>query len=99
MIVRLLTPAESRFRAGQTMLEPEARESWRLPKPCATRLSRRITTRHPLRSLLFAAGCAILLLLGFLLGGIGLVVTAPWVLGARARMHDELFGTRHATAA
>ena len=34
-----------------------------------------------------------------ILGGIGLVVTAPWVLGARARMHDELFGTRHATAA
>lgn len=70
-----------------------------LPTGEAFRLSRRITTRHPLRSLLFAAGCAILLLLGFLLGGIGLVVTAPWVLGARARMHDELFGTRHATAA
>ncbi len=62
----------------------------------AFRLSRRITSLHPARSLLFAAGCAILLLAGFLLGGVGLLLTAPWVLGARARMHDHLFGPRHA---
>jgi hypothetical protein len=65
----------------------------------AFRLSRRITSLRPFRSLLFAAGCAILLGSGLLLGGIGLLVTVPWVLGARARAHDEFFGPRHAPSA
>jgi len=65
----------------------------------AFHLSRRITSLHPIKSLLFAAACAILLLIGLLLGGIGLLVTVPWVLGARSRTHDEFFGPRYAPSA
>lgn len=65
----------------------------------AFRLSRRITSLRPFRSLLFATGCAILLGVGLLLGGVGLLFTVPWVLGARARAHDEFFGPRHAPSA
>ncbi len=65
----------------------------------ALRLSREITMRHPVRSLLFAAACGVLIVLGLLLGGVGLLVTGPWVLGARACLHDTLFGPSHAPPA
>lgn len=65
----------------------------------AFRWSRRITSLTPLRSLLFSAACALLLLVGLLLGGFGLLATAPWVFAARARAYEETFGPRHAPPA
>lgn len=64
----------------------------------ALRLSRRTTWKQPVRSLVFAATCAVLLAAGLLLAGLGLLITLPWVLGARAQVHDACFGSRHATA-
>ncbi|MGE3312465.1 MAG: hypothetical protein AB7O66_21060 [Limisphaerales bacterium] len=65
----------------------------------ALRLSRQITLRHPIRNYLFTAASAVLVILGLLLGGVGLLLTGPWVLGARACLHDTLFGPSHAPPA
>jgi len=64
----------------------------------AFRLSRQQTILRPIRSLTFTFACAALLVAGFLLGGVGLLFTAPWVAATRARMHEALFGLHHAPA-
>jgi len=70
-----------------------------LPAAAALRLSRRTALRQPFRNLLLAAACAILTTSGLLLAGFGLCFTLPWILGARAHVHDRLFSPPHAMAA
>lgn len=64
----------------------------------ALRRSWRQTSLQPVRSLIFAIACALLLASGLLLGGLGLLFVVPWVCASRARMHEALFGLQHAPA-
>ncbi|MBL9129102.1 MAG: hypothetical protein JNL97_15740 [Verrucomicrobiales bacterium] len=64
----------------------------------ALRLSRRTMALHPWRAVGFAGCCLVVILAGLLLAGLGFFVALPWVLGARAHVHDLSFGPRHAFA-
>jgi hypothetical protein len=95
----LLGPALALIPAALYGFAPALVLDHHLPAAAALQLSRRTTLRQPFRNLLLAAACATLATSGLLLAGFGLCFTLPWILGARAHVHDRLFAHPHAMAA